>query len=100
MRKITNTQYKTVIALTSATLQQYTQFCLQYAQDDDKCDSVMHLGDILHMQRALNKFIHTANADALQDSIMQQDTFVREYYIDTLRYIEDCNLTINKYCVV
>ena len=50
------------------------------------------------MQKALHTFVLTKNVEQLQDSIMTQDTFVREYYADTLRYLEDNFLVINNYC--
>ena len=101
MRKVTNVHYLNIIAITSATLQEYTNFCLHCAKDaDSTADSnVMHLADILYMQRALNAFINNSNVAQLQDSIMTQDTFVREYYINTLQYLEDNNLVSNFYCV-
>jgi hypothetical protein len=101
MRKVTNVHYLNIIAITSATLQEYTDFCLRCAKHaDSTADSnVMHLADILYMQRALNAFINNNNVAQLQDSIMMQDTFVREYYINTLRYLEDNNLVAQHYCV-
>jgi len=98
--KLTQKHYINIIAITLATLQQYTKFCLQCAQDADNTaeDNTMHIEDILYMQTTLNNFIKDKNIEQLQDSIMTQDTFVREYYIDTLQYVEDNNLVSNCYC--
>jgi len=98
--KLTQKHYINIIAITSATLQEYTNFCLHCARAADNTaeDNVMHLADILYMQRALNAFINNSNIAQLQDSIMTQDTFVREYYINTLQYLEDNNLVKNYYC--
>jgi hypothetical protein len=57
--------------------------------------------DVQYNINALVEFNADKNAQKLHDSIMLQDTFVREYYIDTLQYIESNNL-INayKFCCV
>ena len=97
MRKITNEHYINVIAITSATLQEYTDFVLYCAREDEN-SNIMHIQDILYVQTALNNFINNKCANTLQNKIMLQDTFVREYFINTLRYLEDNNLVINFYC--
>jgi tellurite resistance protein len=97
--KLTTVQYANIIAITLATMQEYTDFCLRCAKDDKTSNSVMYLEDVLHMQRALNAFISNSNVRQLQNNITMQDTFVREYYINTLRYIEDNNLLAEyNYC--
>jgi 1,2-phenylacetyl-CoA epoxidase catalytic subunit len=100
MRKLTQKNYINIIAITSATLQQYTDFCLRCAKDTDNTaeDNAMHIEDILYMQTALNNFIKDKNVEQLQDKIMWQDTFVREYFVDTLQYLEDELLVSNCYC--
>ena len=60
-----------------------------------------HTLDIQHNINALVAFNTGNNVQNLHDSIMQQDTFVREYYIDVLQYIESNNLiSAHKYCCV
>ena len=57
--------------------------------------------DIQHNINALVAFNTDNNVQNLHDSIMQQDTFVREYYIEVLQYIESNNLiSAHKYCCV
>ena len=57
--------------------------------------------DVQHNINALVQFNADLNAQQLHDSIMLQDTFVREYYIDTLRYIESNKLIkSNMFCCV
>jgi len=57
--------------------------------------------DVQHNINALVAFNADLNAQKLHDSIMQQDTFVREYYIDTLRYIESNKLiNANNFCCI
>jgi len=45
--------------------------------------------DIQHNVNALAVFNTDNNVQNLHDAVMQQDTFVREYYIAVLQYIED-----------
>ena len=97
--KLTQKHYINIIALTSATLQDYTNFTLRVAKEYTDAESdLMHIEDILYVQTALNNFINNKDVAQLQDDLMSQDTFVREYYIDTLRYIEDNYLVTNYYC--
>jgi hypothetical protein len=57
--------------------------------------------DIQHNINALVAFNTDNNVQKLHDSIMQQDTFVREYYIDTLQYIESNKLiNANNFCCI
>jgi hypothetical protein len=100
MQKVTNAHYVNIIAITLATMQEYTNFLKRCANDKDITaeDNIMHYDDLLYIQRALKDFVQDRNVEQLQDRIMMQDTFVREYYIDTLFYIEDNNLVSNFYC--
>lgn len=102
MRKITNEHYINIIAITSATLQEYTDFALYCAREDadtTENSNITHIQDILYVQTALNDFINNKCATTLQNKLMLQDTFVREYFINTLRYLEDNNLVNVNYCV-
>jgi hypothetical protein len=57
--------------------------------------------DIQRNINALVQFNIDLNAQQLHDSIMRQDTFVREYYIEVLRYIEENKLIkSNMFCCV
>jgi len=57
--------------------------------------------DLQHNINALVAFNKDNNVQNLHDSIMRQDTFVREYYIDTLRYIESNKLIpSNAFCCI
>lgn len=57
--------------------------------------------DIQNNINALVQFNTDNNVQQLHDSIMLQDTFVREYYIAVLRYIEENALIpANCYCCV
>ena len=57
--------------------------------------------DVQHNINALVQFNADLNVQQLHDSIMLQDTFVREYYIATLQYIEENNLIkSNMFCCI
>ena len=97
--KLTQKHYINIIAITLESLQDYTNFTLRVAKEYADADSdLMHIDDILYVQTALNNFINNKDVAQLQDDLMSQDTFVREKYIDTLRYIEDNYLVANYYC--
>ena len=112
--KLTIAHYNNIIATALVNMQEYTDFCVRSAKYNDalimhfdtqeqmyksKCeDNIMHFEDLCYMQKALHTFVLTKNVEQLQDSIMTQDTFVREYYADTLHYLEDNFLVINNYC--
>ncbi len=102
MRKVTNAQVTEIVSITLSTMQRYTKFCKSCIADDsaqsDTSSIALYMDDLLYMQTALNNFIQDKNAVKLQNAIMHQDTFVREYYINTLRYIEENNLTDSFYC--
>ena len=103
--KLTQKHYINIIAITSACIQDYANFtlrCAKFVQENEQSadaeNDIMHFEDLLYVQTALNNFINNKDVAQLQDDLMSQDTFVREYYIDTLRYIEDNNLVTNYYC--
>ena len=57
--------------------------------------------DVQKNINALVQFNADLNVQQLHDSIMLQDTFVREYYIATLQYIEENNLIkSNMFCCI
>jgi hypothetical protein len=64
-------------------------------------DYSMYAQDVAYNTQALATFNSTLNVQELHDSIMQQDTLVREYYIAVLQYIESKRLiTANKFCCI
>ena len=71
------------------------------SEDEDASSISMYAEDVAHNVNALVAFNATKDAQALHDSIMLQDTLVREYYISVLLYIER-NKLINKrnFCCV
>ena len=71
-----------VFALTAEYIQSY---CVNQ-KDSDNTD--MYCGDIIHNINALKTFENTGDIEELYDNIMQQDTLVREYYIQVLEAID------------
>ena len=71
------------------------------SEDEDASNISMYAEDVAHNVNALVAFNATKDVQALHDSIMLQDTLVREYYISVLLYIER-NKLINKrnFCCV
>jgi hypothetical protein len=100
MRKTNKTDIANINVIMLRTIANYASFC---ARDDERDISSlqMYADDVQHNAAALQAFNSTKNAQALHDSIMRQDTFVREYFIETLRYIENNALIpTNRYCCI
>ena len=86
MRKATIAQ---VAAINTLVLDITAQYIKAYNTAD------MHslvVYDVQHNINALAAFNNTKNVQQLHNSIMQQDTLVREYYVAVLQYIEKNNL--------
>jgi hypothetical protein len=80
-------QRRQLINITLETMQRYVQFC--QIDDLDSLDSVdMYMSDISYMTDAVKQFAATGDLDEFENAVMWQDTFVREYYIDTLHAID------------
>ena len=73
-----------------------------FVSDEDDASSLsMYATDVQHNINALVAFTTDKNVQQLHNSIMLQDTIVREYYIDVLRYIEDNALiSANNFCCI
>ena len=104
MRKLTQSHKREINMLMLKTTQDYidfstTQWGINMPITVDNLQ--FHTLDIQYNINALVAFNTDNNVQNLHDSIMQQDTFVREYYIDVLQYIESNNLiSAHKYCCV
>jgi len=98
MRKPTKHNKQFITFLMLKTAQEYISTFVS-TNDDDSLR--MYADDVIYNTKALETFLANSNAQQLHDSIMQQDTLVREYYIATLRYIEEKNLIAReRFCVV
>jgi len=95
-------QAKHMLKINTLMLKTMESYVNTFVNDEDDVSSIsMYAEDVAHNVNALVAFNATKDAQALHDSIMLQDTLVREYYISVLLYIER-NKLINKrnFCCV
>ena len=96
------TNNKHVIVINNLMLKTTESYINTFVSEDEDASSIsMYADDVAYNVNALVAFNATKDASALHDSIMLQDTIVREYYIAVLQYIES-NKLINKrnFCCV
>jgi hypothetical protein len=86
MRKLTKQHKCAIITTMLAELQYYSTYC-------------SHQPDITANLAKLNTFNLTNDVQQLHSSVVRQDTYAREKFIKTLRYIEANNL-VSARCVV
>jgi hypothetical protein len=100
MRKVIQVHVDKINKLMFVTTNSYIDcFCL--TAPVTKSNYSMYADDVAHNINALVNFNATKDVQALHDSIMQQDTLVREYYIDVLQYIENTKLiSADNFCCV
>ena len=100
MRKLTSAHIAQINKLMFKTTKSYINcFCLTAPITTNNYS--MYADDVAHNVNALVNFNATKDVQALHDSIMEQDTLVREYYIDVLQYIEQNKLiTADNYCCI
>jgi len=102
MRKLTQTHKLAINTLVLKTTQDFIDFSTtQWGINRPITAENLQFStlDIQHNINALAVFNTDNNVQNLHDSIMGQDTFVREYYISVLQYIESNNLiSAHKYC--
>ena len=99
MRKINSTHKLAINTLMLKTTEDYISTFVN--DDSNKSNLTMYADDVANNVNALVAFNASNDAQALHDSIMEQDTLVREYYIEVLQYIESNKLisTANFCCV-
>jgi hypothetical protein len=89
-------QAKHVVKINTLMLKTTESYVNTFVSEDEDASSIsMYTDDVAHAVNALVAFNASNDAQALHDSIMLQDTIVREYYIAVLQYIES-NKLINK----
>ena len=82
-------QVKHIIVINNLMLKTTESYINTFVSEDEDVSSIsMYADDVAHATNALVAFNTSNDAQALHDSIMQQDTLVREYYIAVLLYIE------------
>jgi len=98
MNKLTNETIAKINFLMLKTTQEYID---SFVTDVNDSNYIMYTMDVQHNINALAQFNKDNNVQDLHENIMRQDTLVREYYIETLRYIENNKLiSSNRYCCV
>jgi len=96
MNKLTNETIAKINFLMLKTTQEYID---SFVTDVNDSNYIMYTMDVQHNVNALAQFNKDNNVQDLHENIMRQDTLVREYYIETLRYIENNKLiSSNRYC--
>jgi hypothetical protein len=82
-------QVKHIIVINNLMLKTTESYINTFVSEDEDASSIsMYADDVAHAVNALVAFNTSNDAQALHDSIMLQDTLVREYYIAVLLYIE------------
>jgi hypothetical protein len=93
MHKATEQQQQELITTTLKALAEYVDFA-QFSNSTDEQFSAANVEqftqDIAYMCKAVEQFAKTANLEQFNNAVYTQDTFVREYYINTIYAIEDC----------
>ena len=84
---------KQVLAINMLMLKTTEDYINTFVNDEGDVSSIsMYTEDVAHNVNALVNFNATKDVQALHNSIIQQDTLVREYYIAVLQYIESNKL--------
>jgi len=97
MRKVNENHSVAINSIMLATIASYIN---TFATDETTLSNMqMYTMDIAHNVAALHVFNNNKNAEALHNSIVEQDTLVREYFVQVLAYLEDNNL-VPAYCFV
>ena len=91
MRKVTAKHFTSIQRLMLKTTADYINTFVTDEEEDPR-SLQMYTDDVAHNVAALQVFTQTRDAQQLHDSIMYQDTLVREFYIEVLQYIESNNL--------
>jgi hypothetical protein len=85
MRKLTQVHFLKIQRLMLKTTESYINTFVNTSADASSLQ--MYATDVQHNINALVQFTEDHSVQSLHDSIMYQDTLVREYYIEVLRYI-------------
>ena len=82
-------QTKHTVKINTLMLKTIENYVNTFVSEDEDASSIsMYAEDVARAANALVAFNADNDAQALHDSIMLQDTIVREYYIAVLLYIE------------
>jgi len=90
MRKVSAVNFLEINRLMLKTTESYINCFVD--KDADISSIKMYTDDVAHNIAALSVFNSNKDASVLHNSIMYQDTLVREFYYVVLKYIEDNKL--------
>lgn len=72
-------------------------YCAQFGDDTDSKQLEMYADDVAYNANALAEFNNMKDWQALYDSVYEQDTIVREEFMDVLDYLETMALAKSAY---
>jgi len=78
-------------------LKSIANYCATFGEDVDSEQLEMYVDDIAYNTNALFEFNSTKDWQAFYDSVYEQDTIVREEFMDVLDYMSDNGLAKSAY---
>ena len=78
-------------------LKSIANYCATFGEDTASEQLEMYADDIAYNANALAEFNNTKDWQALYDSVYEQDTIVREEFMDVLDYLETNALAKSAY---
>jgi hypothetical protein len=78
-------------------LKSIANYCAAFGEDTDSEQLEMYADDVAYNANALVEFNNTKDWQALYDSVYEQDTIVREEFMDVLDYLETNALAKSAY---
>ena len=95
VKKATKADVATIVAIMQADLARYVQLTkTAYADNiaDDTYITELHYDDIVYNYNALLQFMQDKDTVQLCNTLIKQDTAVREFFYKTIFYATDNNL--------
>jgi hypothetical protein len=95
LKKATKADVATIVAIMQADLARYVQLTkTAYADNiaDDTYITELHYDDIVYNYNALLQFMQDKDTVQLCNTLIKQDTAVREFFYKTIFYATDNNL--------
>lgn len=77
-----------VVEAVLADLAKLVAFYNEQLQEDAESAS-MYMEDVVHVNRAVLNFIDTENLDLLEQELAQQDTFVRDHFVNSFEVVRE-----------
>jgi hypothetical protein len=92
LKKATKADVAAIVAIMQDDLARYVQLTKTAYADkiaDDTYITELHYDDIVYNYNALLQFMQDKNVEDLCDTIIKQDTIVREFFYNTVFYATD-----------